>query len=121
MRVLITGSTTWSDVAAIKRELVLLPENTTIVTGDTPGVDAIAIEVAGQLGLLVEPMRKQTEDYEAFPDAGWKGLNVRMLATGIDLVIAFNPDFDVPGKARGTRHAVTLAQEAGIEVRVLFA
>ena len=99
----------------------MLPVDTTIVTGDTTGADAIAIEVARQLGFKVEPMRKQTEDYEAFPNAGWKGLNVRMLATGIDLVIAFNPDFDMPGKARGTRHAVTLAEEAGVDIRVFLA
>ncbi|AZP10710.1 SLOG family protein [Undibacterium parvum] len=42
MRVLITGSTTWTDIEALRRELSRLPNLSVIITGDTPGVDAFA-------------------------------------------------------------------------------
>lgn len=118
MRVLITGATNWHDDNAIRRELTALGKAGTVVTGDTPGIDAMAIAVAQELGFEVVPMKKSKADYKAFPGEGWKGLNVRMVATGVDIVLAFHADFDTPGCARGTRHAVELAQQAGITVRV---
>jgi len=120
-RVLITGSTTWIDVNALRRELVKLPANSVIVTGDTPGVDANAITIAKELGLGVEAMQKAKEDYLRYPADGWKRLNDRMLKTGINLVLAFHADYDKPGMARGTKHAVELAQQAKIEVRIFLA
>lgn len=120
MRILITGSTTWTDAEAIRRELVCHPPGTTIVTGDTPGVDQLAIAVCTELGLAVEPMKKNKADYQAHPGAGWKGLNERMLASGIDLVLAFHADYGKPGCARGTQHALTLASENGIASKVLL-
>jgi hypothetical protein len=44
-----------------------------------------------------------------------------MLKTGINLVLAFHADYDKPGMARGTKHAVELAQQAKIEVRIFLA
>jgi hypothetical protein len=121
MRVLITGATTWIDVNALRRELIQLPVNSVIVTGDTPGVDANAITVARELGLGVEAMYKTKDDHLRYPEDPWKGLNDRMLETGIDLVLAFHADYDKPGMARGTKHAVELAQRAEIEVRIFLA
>ncbi len=118
MRVLITGSTTWESQDAIRRELAHLPPATVIVTGDTPGIDAHAKVIALEFGFTVEAMKKTNADYRAFPGEGWKGLNVRMLATGIDLVLAFHQDYGKPGCARGTLHAVTLAEQAQIPVRI---
>ena len=120
MRVLITGSTAWTDAQALRRELSALPIATTVVTGDTAGIDALAISLAQELGLKVEPMKKNSADRTAHPKASWKGLNERMLATGIDLVIAFHPDFGKPNCARGTLHMVELAKAAGIEARVFL-
>lgn len=120
MRTLITGSTTWTDAVALRRELSQLPATSVIVTGDTPGVDAIAIAIAQELGLGVEAMHKTAEDYCRYPVDGWKGLNERMLKTGIDLVLAFHADYGKPGMARGTAHAVELAQHAGVEVRIFL-
>lgn len=118
VRVLITGSTTWSDTAALRRELAGLPKGSAIVTGDTPGVDALASSIAIELGLAVELMKKSKADYKSHPGEGWKGLNERMLATGVDLVLAFHPDYGKPGCARGTQHVVDLADAAGIETRI---
>lgn len=118
MRVLITGATKWDSEAAIRRELSRLPAHTTIVTGDTPGIDAHAKVVAREFGFAVEAMKKTNADYRAFPGEGWKGLNVSMLATGIDMVLAFHADYGKTGCARGTQHAVTLAEQAQIPVRI---
>ena len=121
MSALVTGSTTWTDTIALRRELSQLPVGSIIVTGDTPGVDAIAIDLAKELGFDVEAMRKTAEDHLRYPEDPWKGLNDRMLETGIDLVLAFHADYSKPGMARGTRHAVELAQRAEIEVRIFLA
>ncbi|MFZ6871959.1 SLOG family protein [Undibacterium sp. Di27W] len=118
MRVLITGATQWDNPAAIRRELAHLSPDTTIVTGDTPGIDAHAKVVALEFGFAVEAMKKTNADYRAFPGEGWKGLNVRMLATAIDLVLAFHADYGNPGCARGTQHVVELAEQEQITVKI---
>lgn len=120
MRVLITGSTTWNDAQALRRELCALAPGSTIVTGDTQGIDALAIALAPELGFAAEPIKKSRADRKAYPVDSWKGLNQRMLATGIDLVLAFHPDFGKPGCARGTAHMVELAAAAGIEARTFL-
>jgi hypothetical protein len=120
MRVLITGSTTWTDADALRRELAALPAGSTIVTGDTPGIDAMAIALAQELGLAAQPMKKSSADRKTYPKDSWKGLNERMLATGIDLVLAFHADYGKPGCARGTVHMVELATAAGIEARTFL-
>ncbi|PRC92309.1 hypothetical protein [Solimicrobium silvestre] len=120
MRVLITGSTTWTDIKALRREFAFLPKETIIITGDTSGVDAFANEVAPEFGFVVELMKKTKEDYETYPDNGWKGLNDRMIRTGIDLLLAFHPEYGKPGLALGTRHAVELAEQAGIQVIIFY-
>ena len=121
MRVLITGATTWTDRLALRRELAKLAPDSTIVTGDTPGIDALAIAIAAELDMASEPMKKSRADRMAHPNAAWKGLNERMLATGVDLVLAFHADYGKPGCARGTLHMVELAQAAGVETRVFMA
>ncbi|MFZ6656275.1 hypothetical protein [Undibacterium sp. TJN19] len=113
-----TGATSWDSPSAIRREFAHLPPASIIVTGDTPGIDAHAKAVAVEFGFTVSAMKKTNADYRAFPGEGWKGLNVRMLATGIDLVLGFHADYGKPGCARGTQHAVELARQADIEVKI---
>lgn len=50
----------------------------------------------------------------------WTGLNERMLATGIGLVMAFHADLDKPDCARGTRHVLDLAARIGIPVQTFL-
>ena len=121
MRVLVTGSTTWTDAAAIRRELTRLPAEAVVIHGDCPGVDALAGQVAAELGLVVERWAKNTEDYRRYRRGAWKGLNERMLASGVVLILAFHPEWNVQGKARGTRHLLALAEAAGVEVRAFAA
>jgi len=115
MRVLVAGATAWTDAEAVRRELVRLPSNTTIIHGDCSGADALGGSVAAQLGFAVERMAKNQEDYARYKRGAWKALNERMLASGVDLVLVFHPDIHA---SRGSKHLVELANAARIEVRV---
>jgi hypothetical protein len=115
MRVIVAGAVAWSDGEAIRRELTKLPAGATVIHGDAPGADALAGQIAAQLGFAVEPMSKNKQDYARYRRAAWKGLNERMLASGAALVLAFHPAIE---SSRGTRHLVEIAQAAGIEVQV---
>jgi len=119
MRILVTGSTTWTDRDAIRAALQRFPAGTVLVTGDTQGADALAIEIAEELGYTVIAMRKSDADYAKYPEAAWMGLNERMIAMGIDCVIAFNKDLGQPGRARGTQHAIDVALARGIAVETV--
>jgi hypothetical protein len=118
MRVIAAGAVAWSDAEAIRRELAKLPAAATVIHGDAPGADALAGQVAAQLGLAVEPMGKSKQDYAKYRRAAWKGLNERMLASGAVLVLAFHPAIE---SSRGTKHLVGIARAAGIEVQVFAA
>jgi hypothetical protein len=117
MRVIVTGSTLWTDAGAIRREFAKLPPGSTIVHGDCPGVDALAGEVARELGLPVEALAKAPEDETCDPSSGWKRLNEQMLERGASLILAFHPELNEPGKALGSIHMVELARARLIEVR----
>ena len=114
MRVIVAGAVAWVDTEAIRRELAKLPPGATVVHGDSPGADAIAGQVATQLGLAVEPMAKSKPDYAKYRRAAWKGLNERMVASGAVLVLVFHPDIEA---SKGSKHLIELARAASIEVR----
>jgi hypothetical protein len=116
MRIIVAGGVGWTDTEAIRRELAKLPASSTVIHGDSPGADALAGQIAAQLGLTVEACRKNEQDYARHGRAAWKGLNERMLAGGIELVLAFHADL---ASSRGTRHLVELARAAGVEVRLV--
>jgi hypothetical protein len=115
MRVIVAGSSTWTDADAIRRELLLLPAGSVVIHGDAPGADALAGAVATALGLVVEPLAKNEDDYRRYGRAAWKGLNERMLASGAEMVLAFHPDI---ATSSGTGHMVAIARAAGVPVRV---
>jgi hypothetical protein len=115
MRVLVAGATAWADADAIRRELVKLPLGTTVIHGDSPGADALAGQIAAQLGFTVEPMAKNKHDYAKYHRGAWKGLNERMLASGVVLVLVFHPDLKA---SRGSKHLIDLSRAASIEVQV---
>src|SRR5262245_57371831 len=118
MRVLVVGSMKWADEEALRRELRKLPAGCTVLHGDAPAVDALAGRIAREeLGLVVEVFAKNDEDYARYGRGAWKGLNERMLASGVDLLLAFHEELNQPGKASGSRHAIVLADGQGIEVR----
>jgi hypothetical protein len=115
MRVVVAGAVAWADIIAIRRELAKLPVGSTVIHGDCAGADAIAGQVAVELGFTVERMTKNRQDYAKYGKAAWKGLNERMLAAGAILVLVFHPELN---SSRGSRHLAELARAASIEVRV---
>jgi hypothetical protein len=118
MRVIVAGAVAWSDVDTILRELSKLPPRATIIHGDCDGVDALAGQIAAQLGFHVEPMAKCESDFASYGPLAWKGLNERMLAGGADLVLAFHPDIE---SSQGSGHLIELARAERIEVRTFSA
>lgn len=115
MRVLIAGATAWTDEEAIRRELAKLTAPVVVVHGDSPGADALGGRIAAELGFTLEPMAKSKEDYARYKRGAWKGLNERMLASPVEVVLVFHPDL---AASRGSKHLVGLARAAGVEVRV---
>jgi hypothetical protein len=115
MRVIVAGAVAWLDEDAVRRELANLPAGSVVIHGDCPGADEIAGRVAAELGLVVEPMAKNKDDYAKYQRAAWKGLNERMLATGCELILVFHPDI---AASRGSGHLIELAKIANVEVRV---
>jgi hypothetical protein len=116
MRVLVAGSTTWTDREAIRQELSKLAPGSSVIAGDSPGADALALEEARSLGLVAVPMAKSKQDYARYRRAAWKGLNERMLAAGVNRVLVFHPAIE---KSRGSKHLIELANAAGVEVQLV--
>jgi hypothetical protein len=118
MRVIVAGAVAWADAEAIRRELAKLPPGSVVIHGDCPGADAIAGEIARELGLAVEAMAKNAADRARYKRGAWKGLNERMLATRAELVLVFHPAFDA---SKGSKHLAELAARVSVEVRVFAA
>ena len=117
IKVVVTGSTSWTDIDSIRRELAKLPAGSTVIHGDSSGADALAGQAARELGFIVEPFRKEAADYHRYGRAAWKRLNERMVESGADLVLAFHPELHEAGKAKGSKHLLDLAQARGIPIR----
>lgn len=116
LRVLVTGSRTWTDYATIHNRLAGLRYGhnkgpMVVVHGACPrGADQIASE-------WVQALRHPDVTEERHP-ADWSGLgkpagyvrNAEMVALGADLVLAFIHD-----GSRGATHCAGLAEKAGIQ------
>jgi hypothetical protein len=117
MRVIVTGSRAWPQPSKVHFELGLLfcqHGPFTLVHGAcATGADAAAhhwYEVAGQTLGCIEI--RFPADWEQFGKRAGPIRNAEMVKAGADLVLAF-----FSGDSRGTRHTVSLAEEAGIQVR----
>lgn len=125
MRIIVTGSRSWSDVMVLRQALAWLAYDVVVrdggslvvVHGACPtGADAMASEwVAhwpgtGWSGVTEE---RHPADWEQFGKRAGPIRNEAMIKAGADLVLAF----PLPG-GKGTQHAIRLAREAGIPVRV---
>lgn len=117
MRILLTGSRRWPDAQTVHDTLTTLVRDKgpfTLVHGAcATGADAQAHQwflLAGRaLGCAEDP---HPADWEKFGKAAGPARNVRMVAMGADLVVAF----PLP-EGTGTQHTVELAEKAGIPVR----
>ena len=112
MRVLITGSREWTDVATMCEEFCKLPDDTVIIHGGARGADTMADQMARGEHMRVEVF---PADWKAHGKAAGPLRNQQMLDEGKpDLVLAFPTP-----KSRGTWDMVRRAKSAGVEVRVI--
>lgn len=110
MIVLACGSRGWADIHVIRRRLLALPPDATILHGAAPGADAIAAGLAEDFGFTV---RAYPADWETYGKRAGVLRNLRMLDEQPDLVLAFQI-----GGSRGTQHVINEARERGIAVEV---
>jgi YspA, cpYpsA-related SLOG family len=110
--VLVCGSRSWRDEGPIRRRLEALQRQhggrLTVVQGGAAGVDRLAEAVAVSLDIAVE---RYPADWARWGAAAGPMRNRAMLATGIDLVIAW---WD--GRSPGTAHMMSVAEAARVPV-----
>ena len=113
-RLLVTGSRTWHDIAAIERALAVIlarhPEGVLLVHGACPrGADAIAAAYAARTpGYQVEA---HPADWHRYGRAAGHRRNAEMIALSADGCAAF-----IRGGSPGSTSTVRLATAAGIPV-----
>jgi hypothetical protein len=118
-RVLICGSRTWSNRAAIEREVDLLlskyaPNEIVVIEGEARGADSLARAVAHERGLMVMPF---PADWQRYGRGAGPIRNKQMLDEGQPtLVIAFSEDIST---SKGTANMVRQAEKAGVKTKVV--
>ena len=120
-RLLITGSRSWTDVAAIRAEFDIVREhegtNVHLVSGNCPnGADKICEELAAEYGWSVElhPLDwKSGPNGEYNPRAGFDR-NQEMVELGADFVLAFVKD-----NSGGAMNTVAHARKGGLPTKVI--
>jgi hypothetical protein len=121
-RLLITGSRTWTDVAAIREQFDIVKQNegtdVVLVSGNCPrGADKMCEELAAEYGWQVElhPLAWKGEDGkgEYNPRAGFDR-NELMVNLGADFVIAFVMD-----NSGGAMNTVGHSRRAGIPTKII--
>ena len=112
MIVLVTGDRHWSDVNAIRRELIKIHPDV-IIQGGATGADTIAKYVGHEIGARVIQCDAKWSKY------GFAAGPIRNKQMLVDykptLVLAFHPDLS---KSKGTADCVKQARELGIKVLV---
>ena len=114
MRILVTGSRTWTDretIAAALQAFCPYPEVSTLVHGAAEGADTIAARCADELGMTVEPHPVKREQWRIAGRRAGHLRNQYMVDLGADLCLAFQVD-----DSSGTADCVRRARLAGIRV-----
>jgi hypothetical protein len=111
MRILVTGSRSWTDEEMIRNLLAAADRKEgphTLVHGGARGADTVAGEIAQELGWTVEVHKA---DWERDGRAAGILRNHKMVNLGADLCLAFIKD-----NSKGASHCARLARLAGITV-----
>lgn len=114
MRILVTGSRTWTDkvtIAQAIREAWLVagrPYGVTVVHGGARGADYIADVYAKRLGFATEPHEAA---WDMFGKAAGPIRNQEMVDAGADICLAF-----IKNESNGATGCAKLAENAGIPV-----
>lgn len=115
-RIVVTGSRDWQDEQTVHTALaeavckIPAEREIVIVHGGCPtGADAIVHTWAHQYGASIDVF---IADWAGQGKAAGPRRNVRMVAEGADLCLAF-----IRNGSRGASHTVALARRAGIPVR----
>lgn len=115
-RLLVCGSRSWTDRAAIDQQIRLTrDELEVVIEGEAPGADRLACDVAKAYGVPVRPF---PADWKAHGRRAGVLRNLAMLREGRPTcVVAFTDDFANPHS--GTRHMCRIAVEAGVPVTLV--
>jgi hypothetical protein len=122
LKVLICGDRNWTNDKLIKANLLSLQvywgDRLILIEGECQGADKLGAQVARELGVPEEDIRKFPADWAKYGKAAGPIRNQQMLDEGKpDIVLAFHPDI---GSSKGTLDMIKRANKAGIPVR-LFA
>ncbi|MEU9404745.1 DUF2493 domain-containing protein [Streptomyces sp. NPDC048281] len=118
IRLLVTGSRTWTDrplLEGVIGELLWLkrigPRDVVLIHGACPrGADALADQFAREIGMDV---RRHPADWNAFGKRAGFLRNAEMVRAGADLCFAF-----IRGGSAGASMTAALARKAGIPTHV---
>lgn len=121
MRILITGSRTWSSEAIIENEIatamyeakVASSGEVTLVVGGARGADQIAQRYGEEAGMNIE---LHAADWDHYGKAAGPIRNQEMVDSGADICLAF-----LLPSSKGARDCADRAKKAGIEVREFYA
>ncbi len=116
-RLLITGARVWTDWIRLNKVLdeeFNAHPDLTLVHGDCPtGADRMASDWAVLRDQEV-PQEKYPAKWDLYGKSAGPLRNKQMVMTKPDLCIAF-----IKGEAKGTRHCLKTAQEAGIPTKIV--
>jgi hypothetical protein len=112
-RLLITGSRSWNDIDAIKREFDVVAQhegaNVTLVSGTAGGADSMCEYVASLLGWVIE---RHPADWNTHGKKAGFVRNREMVELGADFCLAFIKD-----DSAGASMTARIAKEAKIPTK----
>lgn len=112
-RVLVTGSRDWENRDAIRQAFLgydSVPEETLLVSGACPtGADAIAEEIAAELGWSIE---RHPANWNFYGKRAGFVRNSEMVKAGADVCFAF-----IRNESKGASMTASLAEKADIPTR----
>lgn len=115
MRILITGSRTWTDHETISnaiRDTWLTygrPYGTIVVHGNARGADYLAGVAAKRQGFTVETHPVTNEEWKIKGNGAGHQRNAHMVSLGADVCLAF-----IRNESKGATGCAALAEKAGI-------